>query len=110
MGVAYKLKKFFFITLRVKKYQLLSSCKKVVGKPRLFHPLLLNGGGSINFGSNVQIGVINSPNYYSHYSYIEARGAGSEIIIGNNVSVNNNFSAVAFRKITIGNNVIIGVN
>lgn len=110
MGIADRFKRFFFITLRIRKYKLLSNCKRVTGKPKLYHPLLLNGEGKISFGSNVQMGVINSPNYYSHYSYLEARGAESEIVIGDNVSFNNNFSAVAFHRIIIGNNAIIGVN
>ena len=104
------MKHFFFVTLRVWKYQWLSNCSKVSGKPKLFHPLLLKGKGKISFGKNVQIGVTNSPNYYSHYTYLEARNSDSEIVIGDNVSINNGFSAEAFSKITIQNNVLIGVN
>jgi galactoside O-acetyltransferase len=105
-----KLKKFIFVTLRIKKYQWLSNCKHVVGKPVVLHPLLLHGKGKIAFGMQVQIGVIASPKFYSHYSYIEARYENSEVSIGNNVAINNNFSAVAFSKITIEDNVLIGVN
>ena len=68
------------------------------------------GKGSISFGNNVQFGVVNSPNYYSHYTYLEVRNSESKIIIGDNVSINNAFSAVAFNRITIQNNVLIGVN
>lgn len=106
----YRINFFFFVTLRIWKYQLLSDCKWVTGKPMLFHPLLLKGKGKISFGKNVQIGVIASPNFYSHYTYLEARNSESEISIGNNVSINNVFSAVAFSKITIKDNVLIGVN
>jgi maltose O-acetyltransferase len=101
---------FFFATLRILKYQLLSDCLSIVGKPKIVHPLLLKGKGKIKFGENVQIGVVASPNFYSHYSYLEARTAASEIYIGDNVSINNAFSAVAFSKITIQSNVLIGVN
>ncbi|MGV9003600.1 acyltransferase [Flavobacterium sp.] len=104
------MKYFLFVLLRIWKYKLLSNCNQIIGKPNLFHPLLMKGKGKISFGSNVQIGVIDSPNYYSHYTYLEARSSDSEIIIGNNVSINNSFSAVAFSKITIHNNVLIGVN
>ncbi|HNP31973.1 MAG TPA: acyltransferase [Flavobacterium sp.] len=104
------MRNFFFVTLRIWKCKLLSDCKHVKGKPNLYSPLLLKGNGKISFGKNVQIGVIASPNFYSHYTYLEARNLGSEISIGNNVSINNAFSAVAFSKITIQNNVLIGVN
>src|SRR5689334_1726542 len=110
MGVLGQIKRFCFVTLRVIKYQWLSDCNNIVGKPNLFHPLLLSGKGKISFGNNVQIGVIASPKYYSDYSYIEARTPRSEIIIGNNTAINNSFSAVAFSKIIIGNNVLMGVN
>ncbi|WP_396158269.1 acyltransferase [Flavobacterium sp.] len=105
-----RIKYFFFVFLRIWKYKLLSDCQRVTGKPNLYLPLLLKGKGKINFGKNVQIGVIASPNYYSHYTFLEARNSESEIIFGDNVSINNAFSAVAFSKITIQNNVLIGVN
>lgn len=105
-----KMKQFFFVKLRVWKYKLLSNCVNVSGHPNRFHPLLLRGKGKIVFGANVQIGVINSPNFYSHYTYLEARNSNSEIVIGNDVSINNSFSAIAFSKIEIGNNVLVGVN
>ena len=73
MGIINRIKQFSFITLRIKKYQFLSDCNKVYGKPTLFHPLLIKGKGRIHFGENVQIGVVSSPNYYSHYAYFEAR-------------------------------------
>jgi galactoside O-acetyltransferase len=102
--------KFLFVTLRIWKFQMLSDCKNVIGKPMLFQPLLLVGKGKISFGNKVQIGVVASPNYYSHYVYLDARNPDSEIKIGNNVSINNGFSATAFSKIEIGDNVLIGVN
>lgn len=105
-----KIKQFFFIKLRIWKYKLLSNCANISGHPNRYHPLLLCGKGKIVFGSNVQIGVVNSPNFYSHYTYLEARNSDSEISIGNDVSINNSFSAVAFSTIHIGNNVLIGVN
>ncbi len=104
------IKTFFFRTLRIIKYQLLSTCNSVTGKPILYYPLLLNGQGSISFGKSVQNGVINSPGFYSGYNYIEARYKESKIIIGNNVSINNGFSAIAYNHITIDNNVLFGIN
>jgi len=110
MGIFNKIFFFFFVTLRIWKYQLLSDCNRISGKPNMFHPILLKGKGKISFDKNVQIGVVASPNFYSHYAYLEARNSDSEITIGNNVSINNAFSAVAFSKITIQDNVLIGVN
>lgn len=110
MSVSRRIKNFLFVQIRVWKYKLLSTCSKVSGKPIIFHPLLLNGKGTISFGNNVQIGVINSANFYTHYTYLEARTNGSKIIIGNNTAINNAFSAVAFLEICIGNDVLIGSN
>lgn len=110
MGFFYKIKFFVFVTLRIWKYKFISDCNRVSGKPNLFHPLLLKGKGKISFGDNVQIGVVASPHFYSHYTYLEARNSDSEISIGDNVAINNAFSTVAFSKISIQKNVIIGVN
>lgn len=110
MGIATRFKKILFVDFRIFKYKILSECRNVKGKANIFHPLLLKGKGQIEFGENVQIGVISSPNYFSHYSYIEARHADSKVIIGNNVAINNAFSAIAFSNIIIGDNVLIGVN
>jgi len=110
MGIINRIIQLCLVTLRIKKYQLLSDCKKVYGKPILFHPLLLKGKGKIHFGEKVQIGVVASPNYYSNYAYFEAREEISEIYIGNNVAINNAFSVVAFSKVSIGNHVLIGIN
>jgi len=109
MSLKNKILNFLFIKLRIWKYQLLSNAS-TIGTPVLYHPVLLNGDGKILFGKNVQIGVINSPNYYSHYSYFEARSSDSEISIGNNVSINNHCTIEALTKITIRDNVLIGVN
>ncbi|MGC4040136.1 MAG: acyltransferase [Flavobacterium sp.] len=104
------IKSFFFVTLKIWKYRLLSDCRQVFGKPNLYSPLLLKGKGKITFGRNVQVGVTASPHFYSHYSYLEARNPGSEIIIGSNVAINNAFSVVAFSKVMIHDGVLIGVN
>jgi galactoside O-acetyltransferase len=82
----------------------------ISGKPKLYHPLLLKGKGKISFGKNVQIGVMASPNFYSHYAYLEVRNPQCEISIGDNVSISNAFSAIAFSSITIKKDVLIGLN
>ncbi|WP_139958419.1 acyltransferase [Flavicella sediminum] len=105
------LKNFFFVQLRILKYNYLSTCKKILGKPLVFHPVLCNGYGSISFEKNVQLGVVKSPNFYSHYSYFEAREKEATIVIGKNTAINNNASFIAEKtNIRIGENVLIGVN
>lgn len=110
MGIISKIKQFCFVALRIKKYEMLSDCKSVSGEPIKYHPLLLKGKGKIYFGNNVQIGVVSSPDFYSHYTYLEAREEWSEIIIGDNVAINNAFSIGCSSKVTIENDVLIGVN
>jgi galactoside O-acetyltransferase len=110
MGIINKIKQFCFVTLRIKKYQLLSDCKNVSGKPNVCHPLLMKGKGQIVFGKNVQMGVVSAPNYYSHYSFLEVRNEYSKINIGNNVSISNSFSVECFLKVVIEDNVLIGDN
>lgn len=110
MGILQLFKEFAFVKLRILKYKSVSTCKQVTGQPKLFHPIQLNGKGKISFEENVQIGVVNAPNYYSHYSYFEARNTNSEICIGNQVRINNNCTIEALSKITIEDHVLIGVN
>ena len=105
MGIFSKIKQICFVSLRIKKYEILSDCKTVSGKPLKSHPLLLKGKGKISFGKNVQIGVLSSPFFYSHYSYFEARETSSEISIGDNVAINNAFSIECNAKVIIENDV-----
>lgn len=101
---------FILLRWRILKYKLLSDCQKINGKPMVFHPVLLRGKGTISFGDKVQIGVLASPCFYSHYAYIEARTPQSKITIGNQVTLNNGFSAEAMGEITIKDKVLIGVH
>ncbi len=110
MEITTKIKRLFFVKFRIWKYQFLSDCKNVVGKPNLFLPLLLNGKGKIQFGNNVQNGVTAAHFFYSTYNYILAMEENSEVIIGDNVVLANGASIQASSKITIGNNVMIGIN
>ena len=109
MGIIRIIKQFCFVTLRIKKYEILSDCSIVIGKPIKYHPLLLKGKGTISFGKNVQIGVVSSPDFYSHYTYLEARDESSVIIIGDNVFINNAFSIECSSKVVIENDVLIGI-
>lgn len=110
MGIFTKIKRFCFISLRIWKYKTLSNCKRVEGKPNLYLPLLLKGKGKIKFGKNVQIGVTLAHHTYSSYNYILANSEDSEVIIGDNVVLANGSSIQSDSKVTIGNNVMIGIN
>jgi maltose O-acetyltransferase len=105
-----KLKYLFFVKIRIWKYNFLSDCKNVVGKPNLYIPLLLKGDGKISFGNNVQNGVKAAHFYYSTYNYILAMYDNSEVVIGNNVVLANGASIQATSKITLEDNVMIGIN
>lgn len=102
---------FIFQYPRFFKYKLLSNCKKVNGKPRLYQPLQINGKGMVEFHQNVRIGVDPSPYLYSGYAYIDSRKEESKITFGENTWINNNFVAIVQGEgIEIGANTLIGIN
>ena len=105
-----RIKFFLFVTLRIWKYKLLSDCTRVSGKPNLYLPLLLKGKGKIQFGENFQNGVSSAHYTYSGYNYILSLNEDSEVIIGNNVVMANGATIQAVSKITLEDNVMIGIN
>ena len=110
MNIIPRIKFFFFITLRVWKYKFLSDCQRITGQPNLYLPILLNGKGKISFGKNVQIGVSAAHFTYSTYNYILSYNEDSEVVLGDNVVMANGASIQATSKITIEDNVMIGIN
>ena len=48
--------------------------------------------------------------FYNSYAYIEARRKESKISFGNNVHINNAFTVISEKQITIKNHVLIGYN
>jgi maltose O-acetyltransferase len=110
VNIRSRIKFFFFVTLRIWKYKLLSDCKTVTGKPNLYLPLLLSGRGKIQFGNNFQNGVTAAHFTYSTYNYILSLEEDSEVIIGDNVVMANGASIQAVSKITLEDNVMIGIN
>ncbi len=98
------------ISLRRIKYFLLSGNSHIHGKLNKHQPVLFNGLGGIRFGNNVNIGVFSSPKFYNGYAYIEARTKNASIIFGDDIHINNEFSAIAEKSISIGNRVLIGYN
>ena len=89
---------------------MLSNCTNVIGKPKLFIPLLLKGDGKISFGENIQIGVVAAHYTYSSYNYILASGKDTEVKFGNNVVMANGATIQATAGISLGNDVMIGIN
>ena len=110
MGIVSKIIFFYYVSLRIWKYQLLSDCKRVKGKPTLYLPLLLNGRGKIQFGENFQNGVSAAHFTYSTYNYILSMYEDSEVNFGKNVVMANGATVQAVSKINIGDDVMIGIN
>jgi acetyltransferase-like isoleucine patch superfamily enzyme len=72
---------------------------------------LVKGLGKVSVGENVHLGYFPSPYFYETTMYIEARGEGSSIVIGNNVYINNGFKVICDKTtIVIGNKVLMGTN
>ena len=84
--------------------------RKFDGSFKAHQPVMCNGLGKVKFSENVNFGVINSPHFYNSYAYIEARNQNAIITFGNNVHINNGFSIISEKRISIGNNVLIGHN
>ncbi|RLJ67126.1 maltose O-acetyltransferase [Lacinutrix venerupis] len=87
-----------------------SSNNNVDGNFKAYQPVVIRGKGHVKFGNKVNIGVINSPLFYNTYAYIEARSNDAVISFGNNININNSFSVVSEKSITIEDNVLIGYN
>ena len=104
-------RQFFFQHPRILKYKLLSTCKKISGKPKIYQPTQFLGKGTVTFGKNVKLGYNPSPNFYNGYGYIDARNKQSIIDIGDDVWINNCFVLISEGEgIVIGQKTIIGLN
>jgi len=106
-----RLLNFSFNTVRILKYRILSDISYVSGSPQRNQPILIKGNGKVCFGKSVIFGVMNSPNFYNGMAYIEARDKFSEVIFGDDIWINNNFTVISeFGKISIGSKCLIGSN
>ena len=106
-----RLLNFSFNTIRILKYNILSDILCVSGSPQRNQPVLIKGNGKVCFGESVIFGVRNSPNFYNGMAYIEARDKLSEVIFGDDIWINNNFTVISeFGKISIGCKCLIGCN
>lgn len=93
---------------RIVLYRVLSK-NMSIGVPRKIQPVLLMGLGNIYFDNDVVIGVYTSPDYYTTYTYIEARKKTSSINIKSGTRFNNNVSIISgYTNITIGHRCLIG--
>lgn len=99
-----------FVKSRIFKYRVLSDLKPEGHLLRYIAPVLFSGKGKVVLGHSVKLGYAQSPLYYSHYNYIEARVKTAKINIGNNVIINNNCCIVALDRIEIGDHCTIGIN
>lgn len=97
--------------LRIAHYRMLSDSTNRNGKPVCIQPVLLKGPGYLEFGEHVKFGVENAPGFYSTYCFLNARTERSRVVFGNNIIVNNQFSAISEGEgIFIGDRTIIGTN
>lgn len=104
--------RFVIWVLSFKKwfYKAASTNYNICGNFQAIQPVLLKGKGRISFGEKVRLGVVDSPTFYNTYAYLEARTQNAQLIFGNHITVNNQFSAVAELSIIIGDHVLIGLN
>lgn len=96
--------------LRVVGYRMLSSLD-IDGRLVRYQPVLAIGDGRLEVEGKVRMGVFPSPQFLSSYAHVEARYAGSRIVIGDETWISNGFSAIAeYSSITIGRRCLIGAN
>ncbi|MGC4078231.1 MAG: acyltransferase [Rubrivivax sp.] len=94
--------------LRTLYYRVLSDNKPKTDHCTRVQPVLTTGNGVIEF-RGCSLGYFPSERFWSSYCHIEARTAGSTIIIGNGVFLNNDATLVAEKtSITIEDNCLIG--
>lgn len=98
-----------YLRARIWLYSLLSN-GEVSGEPNIIHPCIFTGSGKVVCGQNVRLGIWPSPHYWSGNSHFDTRSSEALIEIGNNVAINNNFTAICLDKILIGDNTLIGIN
>jgi maltose O-acetyltransferase len=75
---------------RIRKYRLLSTCRRISGSPLILQPVLFVGPGQVVLGEEVQFGWKASPLFYSGYCHIEVSEEGSRIEVGDRTEFNNN--------------------
>lgn len=93
------------------KYQALSSCERVSGRPVRNQPVLFLGEGEILLGEGVQFGWRQSPLYYTGYCMVEASTPGARIELGDRTEFNNNLMLKSEGPgIRVGRDGLFGAN
>ena len=94
---------------RVWKYQVLSSCRRVNGRPIIYQPVLFHGLGSIVIGRDVEFGWPRSVAFHSGYIHVEAGPPQAVIEFGDEAQVNNScYLKSEGAGIRIGRRALIG--
>lgn len=94
---------------RIRKYRLLSTCRRVSGTPIALQPILFVGPGEVVLGEGVQFGWKNSPLFYSGYCHVEVSNADARIEVGDRTEFNNNLMLkVEGEGIKIGRDCLFG--
>jgi len=95
--------------VRIAWYRRQWSCAQVQGRPRLRAPAVLAGEGVIRFDGVVTLGWHLGPWFLAGYSYIEARGPRSRVVLGDGTHLNNGVCLVSDGPgITIGERCLFG--
>ncbi|MCX6308296.1 MAG: DapH/DapD/GlmU-related protein [Bacteroidia bacterium] len=104
--------KKIYASTRIWRYRLLSGkSHRMEGKPILHQPLLIQGNGLVRVGERVHLGYELSADFWSGYTYLDLRGKGALIEIGEDVMINNSASLTADGSvIKIGRKTIAGVH
>ena len=93
------------------KYQALSSCERVSGRPVRNQPVLFLGEGEVLLGEHVQFGWRQSPLYFTGYCLVEASTPGSRIELGDRTEFNNNLMIKSEGPgIRVGRDGLFGAN
>ena len=104
--VIIKIYQFF----RIKFFKTISDATVKHSKFTQNVPIFFSGRGRITIGT-AHIGIYPSPYFFSSNGHIESRNISAEVIIGNGVFINNNFTVICDKsKIEIGDNCLIGTN
>jgi maltose O-acetyltransferase len=77
---------------RIRKYRVLSTCRRVSGTPVVLQPVLFVGPGEVSLGEGVQFGWRASPQFYSGYCHVEVSSERSRIEVGDRTEFNNNLT------------------
>lgn len=94
---------------RIRKYQLLSTCRRVSGSPVRLQPVLFVGPGRVVLGERVQFGWKASPDFYAGYCHVEVCVEDSLIEIGDRTEFNNGaMLKCAGAGISIGRDGLFG--